>query len=111
MHCSETGGLPAWKNYSLLQPVSNHSQHVNSWIPLGFCGKLLSSPPYQHDATSGLCRFLGICPSLGSKEGCSLYSSGGGFKSPCSPTASPPIPLPIEGGGAVNAYGGGNVNV
>ena len=24
VHCSETGGLPAWKNFWLLQPVSNH---------------------------------------------------------------------------------------
>ena len=81
---------------------------VHWCVPLGSCEKLLSSPPYQHDATSGLCRFLSICPSLpfavrqGSKEGCSLYSSG--FESPCYLTTSPPKPLPIYGGGAVNPY-------
>ena len=74
---------------------------VHWGFPVGLCGKLLSSPPYHHDATSGLCNFLPICPSLpstvrqGSKEGCSLYSSWGGFESPCYLTASPPIPLPI----------------
>ena len=75
---------------------------VFTGVPLGLCGKLLSSPPYQHDATRGLCRFLPICPSLlfsirqGSKEGCSLW----GFESPCYLTTSPPIPLTIYGAGA-----------
>ena len=85
-------------------------------VPLGLCGKLLSSPSYLHDATSGLCTFLPICPSLpfsvrqGSKEGCSLYSSGRAFESPCYLTASPPIPLPTSGPSAINIYGGGAVN-
>ena len=66
-------------------------------VPLGLCGKLLTSPPCQHDATRGLCRFLPVCPCLpfsfrqGSKEGCGLQ----GFKSPCFLTASPPISLTI----------------
>ena len=46
------------------------------------------------------------------ERGRSLYSSrgGGGVKSPCYLTASPPIPLPLYGSGAVNVYGGGAIN-
>ena len=29
VHCSETGGLPTWKNCWLLQPVSNHPRKDN----------------------------------------------------------------------------------
>ena len=29
VHCSETGGLPTWKNFWLLQPVSNHPRKDN----------------------------------------------------------------------------------
>ena len=29
VHCSETGGLPTWKNFWLLQPVSNHLRKDN----------------------------------------------------------------------------------
>ena len=29
VHCNETGGLPIWKNFWLLQPVSNHPQKDN----------------------------------------------------------------------------------
>ena len=29
VHCSETGGLPTWKNFRLLQPVSSHPQKDN----------------------------------------------------------------------------------
>ena len=29
VHCSETGGPPTWKNFWLLQPVSNHPREDN----------------------------------------------------------------------------------
>ena len=29
VHCSETGGLPTWKKFWLLQPVSNHPRKDN----------------------------------------------------------------------------------
>ena len=41
VHCSETGGLPTWKNIWLLHPVSNHPRKdnltvsTNCWIPFG----------------------------------------------------------------------------
>ena len=54
VHCSETGGLPTWKNFWLLQPVSNHPRKrqpnsFNCWIPLSWCVNLLRSFPYFHD--------------------------------------------------------------
>ena len=47
VHCSETRGLPTWKNFWLLQPVSlpkKQPNRFNCWIPLGWCGN-----PYVHD--------------------------------------------------------------
>ena len=33
-HCSQTGGLPTWKNYWLLQPVSNHPPQDNLTVSI-----------------------------------------------------------------------------
>ena len=50
VHCNETRGLPTWKNFWLLQPVSNHPRKDNLTVStLGWCGNLFGSPPYFHD--------------------------------------------------------------
>ena len=37
VHCSETGGLPTWKNFWLLQPVSNHPRKDNRTVSMVGC--------------------------------------------------------------------------
>ena len=55
-------------------------------------------------------QFVHLCPSPSDRDpsrglvSIPLGVGGGGFESPCYLTASPPIPLPIYGGGAINAY-------
>ena len=82
-------------------------------VPLGLCGKLLSSPT-QVDC-AGSSQFVDIYPSPSDRDPRRGVVSiplgqGGGFKSPCYLTASPPIPLPIYGANAANIYRGGAVN-
>ena len=35
VHCSQTGGLPTWKNLWLLQPISNQTRIDNLTVPAG----------------------------------------------------------------------------
>ena len=53
VHCNETGGLPAWKfsgSYIPFQTTPKRQpNNFNCWIPLGWCGNPLRSPPYFHD--------------------------------------------------------------
>ena len=60
VHCIESAGLPRWKNFWLLHPISNHPKRqpnsFNCWILFGRCGNLFDHPHnFMTPAYGSLC--------------------------------------------------------
>ena len=116
MHCIETGGggggLPTWKNFWLLQPVSNHPPKrqpdtFNCWILFSWCGNLFRSPPYFHDPCIWqFVQFAGLTFASLDVPGNFLAGAGEGHchKTPIVVIIIRNYPLSFYGASAVNVY-------